>query len=31
MLSKVTQAPLVASKRLRRRVAGILAALGPER
>lgn len=31
MLSKLTQAPLVASKRLRRCVAGILAALGPER
>ena len=30
MLSQVTQAPLVASKRLRRRVAGILSALDPQ-
>lgn len=30
MLSQMTQAPLVASKRLRRRVAGILGALDPQ-
>lgn len=30
MLSEMTQAPLVASKRLRRRVAGILSALEPQ-